>query len=69
MELFGLDASRATIKALNCINIQWNRRYYEAGDYALQLQDWDSRILFTHTSPKLAWCKKSRLSTMSRATS
>lgn len=54
MELFGLDASRATIKALNCINIQWNRRYYEAGDYALQLraEDWDSRIAYIYTAER-----------------
>ena len=48
MELIGLDAQRKTVRTLCLTNIQWNRRYYEAGDFALQLRaaDWDTAIAY-----------------------
>ncbi|MCE5343845.1 MAG: siphovirus ReqiPepy6 Gp37-like family protein [Eubacteriales bacterium] len=51
MELIGLDASFKPVKTLKCINIQWNRRYYEAGDYQLQLRaaDWEPTIAYVYT--------------------
>jgi hypothetical protein len=50
VELIGLDAGFSPVKALRCLNIQWNRRYYEAGDYALQLRaaDWDDTIAYVY---------------------
>lgn len=54
MELYGLNAARTTSKLLQCINVQWNRRYYEAGDFALQMraQDWDSNIAYIYTADR-----------------
>lgn len=54
MELIGLDANMQTVKALRCVNIQWNRKYYESGDYALQLCacDWDTNIAYIYTSER-----------------
>ncbi len=51
MELYGLNANMVSLGRLKCINIQWNRRYYEPGDYELQLRavDWDSRIAYIYT--------------------
>ncbi len=51
MELLGLDAGFRPVKALVCINIQWNRRYYEAGDFQLQLRaaDWDTAVAYVYT--------------------
>lgn len=50
MDLLGLDAQLRPVKALHCINIQWNRRYHEAGDYALQLRaaDFDTGIAYVY---------------------
>lgn len=54
VELFGLNASFQTVKALRCVNIQWNRRYYEAGDFAIQLcaADWDTSIAYVYTGDR-----------------
>lgn len=55
MELMGLDVSFQPIKNnLTCINIQWNRRYYEVGDYAIQLRasDWNTDIVYIYTSER-----------------
>ena len=51
MEIMGLDSLFRPVRALRCINIQWNRKYYEAGDYALQLRasDWDTGIRYIYT--------------------
>jgi hypothetical protein len=51
MELWGLDYNKEKVKALPCINIQWNRRYYEAGDYQIQLRacDWDTSIRYIYS--------------------
>ena len=51
MELIGLDSHFARVKNLLCTNIQWNRRYYEAGDYMLELlaEDWDTSIVYIYT--------------------
>lgn len=52
VELIGLDSSFQTVKTLRCVNIQWNRRYYEAGDFSIQLcaGDWDTSIAYIYTS-------------------
>lgn len=54
MEVLGLDSAFQPVKALSCINIQWNRRYYEAGDYQLQLRaaDWDSDICYIYLAQR-----------------
>lgn len=54
MEIYGVDSTMNTLGVIRCINIQWNRRYYEAGDYAIQLRaiDWDTRIAFIYTSDR-----------------
>lgn len=51
MELKGLDAGFHMVKMLRCVNIQWNRRYYQAGDFAIQLrmEDWDPAIAYIYT--------------------
>ncbi len=62
MELIGLDQNFATVKVLRCINIQWNRRYYEPGDYQIQLRaaDWDTAIayVYTHSRPETGMVEK-----------
>lgn len=52
MELLGLDSNFVRIGPLKCTNIQWNRRYYEAGDFQLELlaSDWDTSIAYIYTS-------------------
>ena len=47
----GLDAALEPVRALRCVNIQWNRRYYEAGDFQLQLRaaDFDPNIAYVYT--------------------
>ena len=54
MELLGLDSSFTLIKTLRCTNIQWNRRYYEAGDFQLELlaSDWDTSIAYIYTNQR-----------------
>lgn len=54
MELIGLNSSFQTVKTLRCVNIQWNRRYYEAGDFSIQLcaHDWDAAIAYIYTSAR-----------------
>ena len=51
MELIGLDAKFQTVRVLSCINIQWNRKYYEAGQFAIQLyiSNWSASIAYIHT--------------------
>lgn len=62
MELFGLGASYGIVKPLKCINIQWDRRYYAAGQFALQLRadDWDTSIayIYTATRPEMGMVEK-----------
>lgn len=52
MELMGLDANFAPVGMLRCTNIQWNRRYYEAGDYQAELcaADWDARVAYVYAA-------------------
>ncbi len=62
MELLGLDSSFTLIKTLRCTNIQWNRRYYEAGDFQLEMlaSDWDTSIayIYTHQRPETGMVQK-----------
>ena len=62
MELYGLDRSFVPVKMLRCTNIQWNRRYYEAGDYQLEMlaSDWDTSIayIYTHQRPETGMVEK-----------
>lgn len=62
MELLGLGSDFALVKTLRCTNIQWNRRYYEAGDFQLELlaADWDTSIAFiyTHQRPETGMVEK-----------
>ena len=50
------------MKMLRCTNIQWNRRYYEAGDYQLEMlaSDWDTSIayIYTHQRPETGMVEK-----------
>lgn len=54
MDLIGLDADLQPVKTLVCVNIQWNRRYFEAGDFQLQLRaaDYDMRIAYIYTGAR-----------------
>ena len=62
MELLGLDNDFALVKMLRCTNIQWNRRYYDAGDFQLELManDWDTSIayIYTHQRPETGMVEK-----------
>ena len=62
MELLGLDSSFVLVKTLRCTNIQWNRRYFEAGDFQLELlaSDWDTSIayIYTHQRPETGMVQK-----------
>lgn len=62
MELLGLNSSFVLIKTLRCTNIRWNRRYYEAGDFQLELlaSDWDTSIayIYTHQRPETGMVQK-----------
>lgn len=62
MELIGLRSNYTRVKSLKCTNIQWNRRYYEAGDYQLEMliSDWDTEIayIFTHDRPEMGMVEK-----------
>ena len=64
MELLGLDSSFAIVNSapLRCTNIQWNRRYYEAGDFQLELlaSDWEPSIvyIYTHQRPETGLVQK-----------
>jgi hypothetical protein len=48
MDIWGLDQARRPVKTLRCLNVQWNRRYYEPGDFQVQLRacDWDTGIRY-----------------------
>ena len=37
MHLYALDKNRKLISLINPVNIQWNRKYYECGDFSIQL--------------------------------
>ena len=54
MELLGLDAAFQPLGSLTCLNIQWNRRYCEAGDYQVLLRaaDFDPAIAYLYTSER-----------------
>ncbi len=50
--LIGLDAGFQPVGALRCLNVQWNRRYYEAGDYMLQMRaaDFDASVRYVYAA-------------------
>ena len=54
MELIGLDSNLQTVKMLRCTNIQWNRRYYECGDYQLEMlaSDFDPTIAYIYADER-----------------
>lgn len=54
MDFWGLTEMFYPVKSLRCINIQWNRKYYEAGDYSIQLRssDWDNSIAYISTKDR-----------------
>ncbi|MDD3212303.1 MAG: hypothetical protein PHY64_01445 [Eubacteriales bacterium] len=62
MEFIGLNAAFQPLCTLRCVNIQWNRRYYEAGEYQLQLRtkDWDPAVayIFTRERPETGMVEK-----------
>ena len=62
MELYGLDDSFTLVKMLRYTNIQWNRRYYEAGDFQLEMlaSDWEISIayIYTHQRPETGMVQK-----------
>lgn len=55
MDLIGLDSGFKPVRALRCTNIQWNRRYYEAGGFLLQLRavDFDAGIAYVYAGDRL----------------
>jgi hypothetical protein len=54
MEFIGLDSNFVRVKPLKCTNIQWNRKYHEAGDFQIQLRtsDWDTSIAYVYTTAR-----------------
>jgi len=54
LDLIGLDSCFKPVRALRCTNIQWNRRYYEAGDFQLQLRaaDFDVEIAYVYAGDR-----------------
>lgn len=50
MEWIGLDEGFRPVGALRCLNVQWNRRYYEAGDFMVQLRaaDFDAGVRYVY---------------------
>lgn len=52
MELRGLGSDRSTIRSnIEYINLQWTRRYYECGEFSVQIrmEDYDKRIKYFYT--------------------
>lgn len=63
MELRGLGADFSTIRSdVEYINLQWTRRYYECGEFSVQIRmaDYDQRIkyLYTPDRPEFAVIEK-----------
>lgn len=52
--LIGLDEGFQPLGALQCLNVQWNRRYYEAGDYMLQMRaaDFDAGVRYVYAADR-----------------
>lgn len=52
--LLGLNADFEIIQILNCTNIQWNRKYYEPGDFTLQLplKYYDSNMVYIYSKDR-----------------
>ena len=51
MELLGLNKRFENVGFIDYINLQWNRRYYECGDFSIQIrvQDYDENIKYVYT--------------------
>lgn len=51
MELLGLNARFENVGFINYINLQWTRRYYECGDFSIQIrvQDYDENVKYVYT--------------------
>lgn len=62
MDFYGLDAGFGIVRPLRLLNIQWNRRYYECGDFEAQMTagDYDPAIHYVYTSerPELGMVEK-----------
>ncbi len=54
MELIGLNGRFEPLGALRCLNIQWNRRYHEAGDYTLLMRaaDFDDGVRYVYAADR-----------------
>ena len=50
MDLVFLDSNFNTIKFVDYINLQWNRRYYECGQYSVQIlaRDFDKEFQYVY---------------------
>ena len=46
----GLDANFVLLEEVPAINMQWNRRYYECGDFEAQIRLEDYNINFGYCS-------------------
>lgn len=62
MELYAMNASMETLGTISSFNIQWNRRYYESGDFAIQVRakDWnkDTAYVYVSTRPEIGMVEK-----------
>lgn len=50
MDLIFLDKRFNVIKFVEYINLQWNRRYYECGQYSIQIlaKDYENSFLYVY---------------------
>ena len=50
MNLVFLDAEFNMIKSVDFINLQWNRRYYECGQYSVQIlaEDYEDAFQYVY---------------------
>lgn len=50
IDLMGLDENFELVSYLPFINLQWNRRYYEVGNFTVQLRaaDYDGRVKYVY---------------------
>ena len=52
--LLGLGADFTILQILSCTNIQWNRKYYEPGDFSLQipLKYYNSSVVYVYSKDR-----------------
>lgn len=54
MDLWGLDANFQTVGVIPYLNLQWNRMYYEPGDFSalIRMEDYNPAIKYVYTKER-----------------